>query len=330
MVAVGVARALVTRGEQCSVDRSRLLAGTGISEEQLRRGQTRIPLAELDKLVERCVQLGGDPALGLSLWDPMLTFGVAALASSVAGSFRHAVAMVERYQSIFVSVPVLRGITRGDRFVVSLARSSRSELAHRAYAEATFVGFVRMFRSAVGLAGPTPRVRFDFPRPAYASRYESELGSDVTFDALRSEIDVELTQAELPSLHHTPELTESLCRVADAQLRDAKATTSVRAQVYRIMCDAPQNHRLSMEELAPLIGLSARSLRRRLHGEGAPYPSIALAALRFHAESLLRDRARSVKEVAFTLGFRDPSAFHRAVRRCSGESPTGLRSRLVG
>jgi AraC-like DNA-binding protein len=190
------------------------------------------------------------------------------------------------------------------------------------------VNLLRVLRSCAGVDGEPPLVRFDFPRPSYAQRYGTLLAAEVQFSAPTCELELSLALAERPNLHHSPELTDNLCRIADATLHESASRTSVRTRVYRILCDAPQNHRMSMDDVASRLGLSSRSLRRRLHAEGNPYPGIALAALRFHAETLLRDRTRSVKEVAFTLGFRDPSAFHRAVRRCSGESPSELRSRL--
>src|SRR4029077_15816625 len=97
------------------------------------------------------------------------------------------------------------------------------------------------------------------------------------------------------------------------------------ARALLLLRASPEAHRLTMEEIASQLGMSARTLRRRLQAEGTPYPALVQRVQREQAETLLLDPTRSVKQVAHALGFNDASAFHRAVRRWTGKTPTALR-----
>jgi AraC-like DNA-binding protein len=84
--------------------------------------------------------------------------------------------------------------------------------------------------------------------------------------------------------------------------------------------------RIDMNAVARSLGLSARSLRRRLCDEGISYNTIAESALATLAKQLLADQARSIQETAYTMGFSDPSAFYRAFKRWTGTTPKTFRT----
>ena len=82
----------------------------------------------------------------------------------------------------------------------------------------------------------------------------------------------------------------------------------------------------SLDAVAKALGVSARTLQRQLRDERTSFAAV-LAQLRQElAPSLLRDGRLAVSEVAFLLGYEDPSAFRRAFRRWFGRSPRAFRS----
>ena len=82
-----------------------------------------------------------------------------------------------------------------------------------------------------------------------------------------------------------------------------------------------------MANAARRLGMSERSLRRRLAAEGTSYREVVRVALEAKAGRLLRDPARSIKETAAALGFADTAAFHRAFKRWTGVTPLEYRRR---
>ena len=78
----------------------------------------------------------------------------------------------------------------------------------------------------------------------------------------------------------------------------------------------------SPDDIAKALGISARTLRRHLDAEGETFRGIIDRLRRERADALLA-RGSSVKEVAFALGFSEPSAFSRAYKRWTGKAPKG-------
>ena len=81
----------------------------------------------------------------------------------------------------------------------------------------------------------------------------------------------------------------------------------------------------TLERTAHALGMSPRTLRRRLADEGTTFSNLLAEVRRDLAQRYLGDRALSIAEVAFILGFSEASAFHRAFRRWTNTTPRQFR-----
>ena len=82
---------------------------------------------------------------------------------------------------------------------------------------------------------------------------------------------------------------------------------------------------LPLAQAARLLGVSRRTLVRRLQGAETTYRFLRDAHRRRRAETLLRDGSLTAAEVAYRLGYGDAANFGRACRRWFGSSPGTLR-----
>ena len=80
-----------------------------------------------------------------------------------------------------------------------------------------------------------------------------------------------------------------------------------------------------VNDIATGLGLSARSLRRRLSEHGLSFQTLTEDTRRELAEGLLRDEQYSLAEVAFLTGFSEQSSFTRAFKRWLGTTPASYR-----
>ena len=78
--------------------------------------------------------------------------------------------------------------------------------------------------------------------------------------------------------------------------------------------------------VAAALGLSVRTLQRRLRDEGLSYQDVLDSVRAQVAKQWLSNKRRNVSELAGRLGYSEPSAFDRAFRRWTGQSPTQWRS----
>lgn len=97
----------------------------------------------------------------------------------------------------------------------------------------------------------------------------------------------------------------------------------------RSVCDACLGSRgifPSARDMAARLGLSLRTLHRRLTEEGQHYQGIVDEVRSALAIELLRNTTLSVEEVASRVGFTDRSNFRKAFRRWTGQSPARFRA----
>ena len=80
-----------------------------------------------------------------------------------------------------------------------------------------------------------------------------------------------------------------------------------------------------VHSVAKMMGLSARTLQRRLSDEGVTYGRVVARARFDLAQRMLEDPACKVIEVALDLGYSDPAHFARAFARWTGLAPREFR-----
>jgi AraC-like DNA-binding protein len=137
------------------------------------------------------------------------------------------------------------------------------------------------------------------------------------------EFDAALLDVTQP--HFNQRLSEAVSFEASCALARLGGNQRCSSRVRELLSEAwPEVP--TMDDLAPKLGMSSRTLRRRLEQEGTAFPVLVAEAQRARALRLLREPHASVKEVAYALGFATPSAFHRAFKRWTGSSPSEARA----
>jgi AraC-like DNA-binding protein len=81
-----------------------------------------------------------------------------------------------------------------------------------------------------------------------------------------------------------------------------------------------------LPRVARRVAMSTRTVQRRLEELGTSYQELVDDVRGAMARALLRDRARSIVDVAFELGYADLRSFYRAFRRWTGATPAVWRA----
>lgn len=84
----------------------------------------------------------------------------------------------------------------------------------------------------------------------------------------------------------------------------------------------------TIEAVATALGLSVRTVQRRLESEGTTFGALLDETRREAALEYLRDPQIAIKEAAYRVGFSEPSTFYRAFRRWTGATPADYRRSL--
>lgn len=80
-----------------------------------------------------------------------------------------------------------------------------------------------------------------------------------------------------------------------------------------------------LEEVAELLGLHSRTLKRKLAAAGTSYREILTTIRVTRARELLRDKRLKIEDVAYALGYQSPNSFKRLFKEWTGMTPGQAR-----
>ena len=170
------------------------------------------------------------------------------------------------------------------------------------------MGVVRLLKSVGPAAGPTvTRVAFRHPCPPYREEYERIFGGIVLFEQSDDHLDFRYNVLDEPEVHRNAELYQVLEVQAERVLKRVTEELTYSERLKRLV-----EHELprvvQMPEAARTLGMSERSLRRRLAEEGVSYSQL-------HRADTSRARAGAAQESSqVNQGSRTRGGLHRPER----------------
>jgi AraC-like DNA-binding protein len=329
-VSILVVRQYLEVVSERGVPRERFLAAAGIEPARLDDPDGRLNIDELNRIQEAALAVTGNPALGIHMGER-----ASAPAYDVIGH-------------LGTHAPTLRdcieGLIRFSR-IVSDARPTleeRSDVATilfrfvgppdsppvRLRAEKAAVGCVRVLRAYCGESATPREALFQHASPPYRAEYTRFFGGLERFAQPITALRFDRALLSREAVHKNPRLSTILTTEAERIVARLERHVTCADRVRDLLMAQGAGDAASMAAAARRLGMSARSLRRRLASEGVTYPKIVEEMHVARAKRLLGELDRSVYQVAYELGFSDPSAFHRAFRRWTGMTPMQYRESL--
>ena len=222
----------------------------------------------------------------------------------------------------------LRGelVLDGEQARIVVQHRQPGEAGQR-FADETY--FILVHGLLCWLAGrriPVDEVVFAHARPPYAPEYNAMFSEHARFGQSASALHLAQRWLSLPVVQNEASLKVFLRNAPQSVFLKYRNESSLSAQLRRRL-----RHHLGeaewpgLEALAREFHIAPTTLRRRLLAEGTSYQGLK-DALRYEvAIDLLCHSPRSVEAISQTLGFQEPSAFHRAFKKWSGLQPGQYR-----
>jgi len=290
-------------------------------------GPRRIPQVRYVEIMERLPRIVGDPALGIHLARVVIPadLGVVQQLTRSSATLGAAIEQTDTHMARLGGTLRVKMTPRVDGSTV-VAYELRPELRVRSVVELT-VGLAIRSGRLLGGGGPPAEVHFRHPRPSYARTCERFFETRCVFD---SSFDGFVMQ---PSAEHVP------VRGSDAELLavlegHARALTSRRDEGtiadrvrHRILRELPAGAP-TIETVSRQLGLSERTVRRRLAAEQTTYHALLEELRHGLAKCLLADKLDTA-EIAERLGYSTPCVFRRAFTRWAGVSPMRYRNHVT-
>jgi AraC-like DNA-binding protein len=327
-LASGLARLplnLLDRASELRLDRDELARLSGFTETELADPDARIPLGKLWQLWQLAIERTGDDHLPLRIIQstPLRKYGLVGYVMSHSATLRAAFERLARYSRIVteaVRVDWACDATTGRITVVPGVRAGPPRAADSRLA------FVVTAARELGGPGITPiEAHLPYPRPADTSVLDATFGAPLHFDRAFAALTFRRVDLDRPVAGADTTLGGYLDEHAARILGTLGEPTSLRERVRKAIWSALRDGRRDLEAVAESLGMSPRTLQRRLRESNTSFGAMLEEVRRELALGLLNGRDLAVYEIAFLLGYSEPSTFHRAFRRWTGQSPREYR-----
>ena len=311
-----IARALAKRG----VDAERLFRQANIRFDQLQDANARYPLAAIQRLWSLATEVTGDPCFGLDVgasWQPT-SFHALGYSALACATLHDAFSYLARYCRVVSNGAGVEVVDLPDRVVVKL--TSREPVVDAAApVQAGLAAIVMMCRSASGGGIAPMGVHFTHREDGTRARLERFFGCPIVFgssyDGLifaTRDVDASLPGANAVLLG----INEHALHLYAARIDSKQVADRVRAHVARLLASGDAD----AARIARAMNVSLRSLQRKLKQEGVTFRDLVDDTRRHLAGQYAKDSTLSTSEIAYLLGFSEPSSFIRAKRRWKGRS----------
>ncbi len=164
------------------------------------------------------------------------------------------------------------------------------------------------------------------PQPADISEYVRIFRVVPHFNESCNAIVFRLSDMQQPVIGYNKELNRVFAQLLQEQILKSQSKKGFAEEVRKTIL---QHFLLTMpqlNEVAEQMNMSPRTLQRKLQEEGYTFQKVAESVRRELSLGLLRDQRLTVAEVAYKLGYTEPSAFQRAFRQWTGQTPKSFRA----
>ncbi|SDE16599.1 AraC-type DNA-binding protein [Paenibacillus sp. UNCCL117] len=154
---------------------------------------------------------------------------------------------------------------------------------------------------------------------------ESYFGCRVRTGTERNRLILNREDLDRPFTSYNEELLEILTPSLDRTLEERQSQSTMSAKVQWLLSRCLTLGRIDIQTVASELGMSERTLQRRLTEEGESFKRLLAKTKREMAFAYLANPALEIKEVAFLVGYEDQNSFYRAFRLWTGETPASWR-----
>lgn len=310
------------------IDPSPILAESGFSEAQLLDPRTRVPRDLVVRLSRELAVLVPNPeAMGIlgathfQLTDLGLLGYLLRHSEHVLGALRRFV----RYSRLMADAAEGQVLVKNGRVAFRFGLVGAQPISAQGidYALASvLVGMRELTQPPITALS----ARLARPAPRDAKPFHALLGARVDFGAPYSELVFEQRAALVPATAHDPQLLAILEHHAELTLAKLPDLDSFIEQARELIAAGLATGTHGSEHVAAGLGVSVRTLRRRLEESGHSHRALLDRVRRERALALVASGGLSVVELAQQVGFSDPSAFASAFRRWTGRTPRAMRA----
>jgi AraC-like DNA-binding protein len=308
-----------------------LLARAGLTRQQVDDDHARISVRSQIRLIELAADAMQDELLGFhlardfELREMGLLYYVLASSEKLGDSLHRAV----RYSTIANEGIVLRFRDEADA-AMTFTYVGVDRHSDRHQIEFWLTSLARICRELTGRHLIPTHAKVVHEREKGTAELNTFFGCEVAFGADVDEVIFSGNVKDLSVVSGDPYLNELLIKYCEDAISGRHGSRgTLRSDLENEIVQLLPHGKTQMGEIARRLGMSKRTLARRLSSEGLTFAGI-LADLRVDlAKRHLTDEDLAISQIAWLLGYQEVSAFTHAFKRRTGKTPKEVRSERV-
>ncbi len=319
---------LVDVAESQGANRNELLKAAGIGESNIHSGVSRVSLQEMMVLISHGLEMTGCESLGLeygkvldaSTNDKLLALLIVCetLEEAVSYSFRY---------NLGLDIEIDKN---NEEFILSCEDQWQIPApVQRFMLETLAMYWLNVGSMLLRERVIYKRLSFVFPEPKDSQRYFELLGEEITFGAEKNILVFERAQSLQKLPGSNPLLKKALITRYDQELEAYKMEESLPGKVADIITTWTSGSPTACN-VAEMLGMPLSSMSKKLHDSGTSFQRILDDIRCKKALKYLRQDQLTVSEIAFNLGYSDPSNFRKAFKNWTGGTPSEFRRQQTG
>lgn len=334
-IAANMVASFVDYAEERGANRDQLLSAASVTAKDLNEPDGRIVADVYGAVQEAAIKATGDTGLSMRhASDQRLDhLSIVGLIAETSGPLPEVIRQLNRYVRLVADIPMAGTEDRFELIPTGaetwLVDHLPIDLAGSGAIEATFASFASSFRHIEPDIPLVVEIMVTFDRPEHAYLYNEIFQAPVRFGAERNALCIHPHWANIRERDANPYALALFIDHAEALLTLLQETETFKARVEEKILSELHRGPVARELVARDLGVSERTLHRRLKSENLTYGEVYDAVRDTMAREYLISGKTTVAEVAFLLGFSETSAFVRAFRRWTGTNPSDFRQTQI-
>lgn len=322
-------RSLAAALDEMGLDAKRLLIGLGLTKDDLADPTCRVSFRQGREIILRAMRMAKGKALGLEtgMREKITSVGLIGYAMLTAGTIGDAVRLGLDLQKDTGSMLEFDMRASEDGVAVTATSRFNDPEIYLFLVEEAFASFMGIGLALAGDAFKPLRIDLAYPPPPHADEYARVFGSEIRFGRLENAFVFDPAWYRQPLRTADPFGHRQLLEFLAFNRARSREAAEIIESVERVLRPKLDDH-FPIARVARELGMSERTLRRRLAESGVSFQGVLDGLKKNRALELLANPQISVEQIAFAVGFTDPHNFRRAFRRWTGSTPGALRKDL--
>ena len=314
-------------GQTAHIGEADLIAHSGIDPRVFKEENAHIDTEKLTRIFLYAIERSGDPNLALHIGEavPYQSLGLLGYLLVNTDTVGEMLAKFHHYQRLISKRLNFNFTDEGERYKLAVTISQNPHLpVPRFHAEVHLCAIVNILRQIAGSPLMPQRALFAFEAPEDRSEHERIFGPHLSFGADenavyfdKSALDTPIATSNASMLHYFEVQAKRILEEMDA--------ASWYARVKHVILKEIGEKEITIEGVAETLGLSVRTLQNRLKDEDKSFRGALNSVRKQLARHYIQNTKMDLTAIAVFLGYSEPSAFFRAYKQWTGETPGSLR-----